>query len=85
MSIESLHHVCNLLHFQMYAGDGIGIPAFSTVADILEVKIYPHNKITAAFIVTLILIMLASGWSIEFKSLLKFDVLIPLGMVVGMG
>lgn len=68
----------------MYAGDGVGIPAFSTVADILEVKV-SFIQITAAFIVTLILIMLASGWSIEFKSLLKFDVLIPLGMVVGMG
>lgn len=44
MAIESVHHVCYLLHIQSYAGDGYGIPALTTIGDIMEVFLCKHSQ-----------------------------------------
>jgi Rhodopsin-like GPCR transmembrane domain len=81
--IESAHHVFTLLHLWYYAYDGLGIKAFTVIGDIFEVKKNSSEKILAAFIVTVILIMLSSGWSIEYQSLMKLDLVLPLAFVIG--
>ena len=70
MIAETLQLLCQSLHFWKYGVDGIGIPFLYILGDAMEV--------IASFTIIIILIMLASGWTIEFESILKFDLLIPL-------
>jgi hypothetical protein len=82
MIVEGLHNVFSLSHILRYSYNGKGFATLLVISDMLEVYLYSTKiniKILAAFLVNIILMMLSSGWSINFLSMKKFDILIPIG------
>lgn len=77
--------LCEVIHIWVYAYNGYGIVVFDVFYQVLEVL--------SSIIVTILLIIIASGWTLKFKDFPDADIYIPISlfvvilnlMVVGVG
>ena len=77
--------VCEVLHIWVYSYNGYGIVVFDVFYQALEVL--------SSMIVTILLIIIASGWTLKFRDFPDADIYIPISlfvvvlnlMVVGVG
>ena len=76
---------CEVLHFWVYAYNGKGIVVFDVFYQALEVL--------SSVLITILLIIIASGWTLKYKEFPDADVYIPISlfvvvlnlMIVGLG
>ncbi|CAD8142539.1 unnamed protein product [Paramecium octaurelia] len=85
MGLEATQNLINFFHLIVYNMNGKGISAFSTISEIIQ--------IVDNYLLMVLLILLAWGWSIEFMDMEDWDIYGPLAfllafaqaLIVGLG
>lgn len=72
--IELLSLICEVIHLWIYSVNGRGSFVFDFANQTLSV--------TSQFIITSLLLLMASGWSINFMKFKDMDVILPIGGVI---
>ncbi|CAD8046397.1 unnamed protein product [Paramecium sonneborni] len=85
IGLEAIQNLLNFIHLIVYNLNGKGIGAFSTISEIIQV--------IDNYLLMILLILLAWGWSIEFLDMEDWDIYGPLAffiafaqaLIVGLG
>ncbi len=74
LTLETLAVSCELLHQWMYLYNGYGNSVFNFGSQMFQVL--------ASFTITLLLILISWGWTIDFIKFDDFDIFLPLIILV---
>ena len=74
LALETLAVSCELLHQWMYLYNGYGNSVFNFSAQMFQVL--------ASFTITLLLILISWGWTIDFMKFEDFDIFLPLIILI---
>ncbi|CAD8135626.1 unnamed protein product [Paramecium octaurelia] len=74
IGLEALQSLLNFMHLTVYYVNGKGIGAFSAISEIIQV--------VDNFLLMILLILLAWGWSIEFMDMEDWDIYVPLAFLI---
>ncbi|CAD8138104.1 unnamed protein product [Paramecium pentaurelia] len=74
IGLEVLQNLLNFMHLIVYYINGKGIGAFSTISEIIQV--------VDNFLLMILLILLAWGWSIEFMDMEDWDIYVPVAFLI---
>ncbi|CAD8127044.1 unnamed protein product [Paramecium sonneborni] len=74
IGLEATQNLFNFMHLVVYNINGKGMSAFSTISEIIQV--------VDNYLLMVLLILFAWGWSIEFFDMEDWDIYIPLAFLI---